>query len=142
MGIYQELWPGVRAWSPGVKSFGGGGTYREVAHAHGVSEQTLEADGPASDATLGVPPVALHARQAGIAAQAVLTATALQVGAVELCGTCAGRTQEGVPPDSLSHDNAQTLQKPTYQDSDDNVGGGAALNGNGAPPENRLRVLL
>lgn len=61
--------------------------YREVADAHGVLQQPLEADGPARHSPLGVAPVALDAGEAGIAVQAVVAAAALQLHAVEFCCT-------------------------------------------------------
>lgn len=61
--------------------------YREVADAHGVLQQPLEADGPARHPPLGVAPVALDAGKAGIAVQAVVAAAALQLRAVEFCST-------------------------------------------------------
>lgn len=42
-------------------------SYREIADAHGVLQQPLEADGPAGHSPLGVAPVALNAGEAGIA---------------------------------------------------------------------------
>lgn len=61
--------------------------YREIADAHGVLQQPLEADGPAGHSPLGVAPVALNAGEAGIAVQTVVAAAALQLHAVEFWST-------------------------------------------------------
>ena len=59
--------------------------YREVANPDGVLQQSLEADGPAGHSPLSVAPVTLDAGQAGITVEAVVTAAALQLHAVQLC---------------------------------------------------------
>lgn len=61
--------------------------YREIADAHRVLQQPLEADGPAGHSPLGVAPVALNAGEAGIAVQTVVAAAALQLHAVEFWST-------------------------------------------------------
>lgn len=69
-------------------------SYREVADAHGVLQQPLEADGPAGHSPLGVAPVALNAGEAGIAVQAVVAAAALQLHAVQFWSTHAGKKKK------------------------------------------------
>lgn len=61
-------------------------THREVPHAQRVLQKTLKGHGPAGHPPLTQAPAALHAGEAGIAAQAVVAHAALQVGATQLCG--------------------------------------------------------
>lgn len=61
-------------------------THREVPDTERVLQETLEGHGPAGDPPVTQAPAALHAGEAGIAAQAVVAHTVLPVGAAQLCG--------------------------------------------------------
>lgn len=61
-------------------------THRKVANSERVLQKPFEGHGPAGNPPLTQAPAALHAGEAGIAAQAVVAHAVLQVGAVQLCG--------------------------------------------------------
>lgn len=61
-------------------------THREVPDTKRVLQETLEGHGPAGDPPVAQAPAALHAGEAGIAAQAVVAHAVLPVGAAQLCG--------------------------------------------------------
>lgn len=61
-------------------------THGKVANSERVLQKPFEGHGPAGNPPLTQAPAALHAGEAGIAAQAVVAHAVLQVGAVQLCG--------------------------------------------------------
>lgn len=69
-------------WAPPHQS-----THREVANSERVLQKALEGHGPAGGPPLTQAPAALHAGEAGIAAQTVVAHAVLQVGASQFCGT-------------------------------------------------------
>ena len=72
-------------------------THGEVADAEWVLQKALEGHGPAGHSPLTQTPAALHAGQAGIAAQAVVAHAVLQVGAGQLCGPHTPRSLRPLP---------------------------------------------
>lgn len=72
-------------------------THREVPNPERVLQEALERHGPAGSSPLSQAPAALHAWEAGIAAQTVVAHAVLQVGAGQLCGASTHLTCPGVP---------------------------------------------
>lgn len=60
-------------------------SYREVAHAHGILEEPLEAGGPAGHALLRDASVAAPSWKAAVAVQAALAAASLQLHTAVIC---------------------------------------------------------
>lgn len=60
-------------------------THRKIFNTNRVLQKPLKGHGPAGNPPLAQAPAALHAGEAGIAAEAVLTDAVLQLSAVQLC---------------------------------------------------------
>lgn len=60
-------------------------SYREVAYAHRILEEPLEAGGPAGHALLGPASVAAPSWKAAVAVQAALAAASLQLDSTVIC---------------------------------------------------------